>query len=161
MEHHSNIVPWQLVCRSRPAPRSRRCRSPMRASWTSTAFERLLNDRTRLVAVVHVSNALGTINPGRARWSTLAHARGRAGPGRRGAGCAAPAAWTSRLSTATSSPSPATRSMGRPGSGVLYGREELLERMPPYQGGGDMIATVTLERSTWAPCRPSSRRARR
>ena len=66
MEHHSNIVPWQLVAAQTGAVGPGRSRSPTPASWTSTAFDRLLTDRTRLLAVTHVSNALGTINP--VRW---------------------------------------------------------------------------------------------
>ena len=105
-------------------------------------FERLLAPRTKLVAVAHVSNALGTINPVK-RIGELAHARGSpvlSTARRRRRTCA----WTCALSTAISTPSPATRSTGPRAIGVLYGREALLEAMPPWQGGGDMILSVTL-----------------
>jgi cysteine desulfurase/selenocysteine lyase len=148
MEHHSNIVPWQLVCEQTGAV--------LRAAPITDAgeldvegFERLLGDRTRFVSVVHLSNALGTINPVK-RLIGLAHARGI----------------PVLVDGAQSAPHLGVdvqdldcdffvfsghKLFGPTGVGVLYGRESLLERMPPYQGGGDMIATVTLERSTWAP----------
>ncbi|HEV7366388.1 MAG TPA: cysteine desulfurase [Gemmatimonadales bacterium] len=148
MEHHSNIVPWQLVCEQTGAV--------LRAAPISDAgeleveaFERLLNDRTRFVSVVHLSNALGTINPVK-HLIQLAHARGI----------------PVLVDGAQSAPHlqvdvqeldcdffafSGHKVYGPTGVGVLYGRETLLDRMPPYQGGGDMIATVTLQRSTWAP----------
>ncbi len=147
MEHHSNIVPWQLVCEQTGAT--------LRAAPISDegeldvdAFERLLGDRTRLVAVVHVSNALGTINPIK-RLVALAHARGI--PVLVDGAQAAPHLQVDVQDLdcdffAFSG----HKIFGPTGVGVLYGREALLERMPPYQGGGDMIATVTLQRSTWA-----------
>ena len=148
MEHHSNIVPWQLVCEQTGAV--------LRAAPITDAgeldlegFERMLGDRTRFVSVVHLSNALGTINPVK-RIIALAHARGI----------------PVLVDGAQSAPHlqvdvrdldcdffvfSGHKLYGPTGVGVLYGRESLLERMPPYQGGGDMIASVTLERSTWAP----------
>ncbi|MBA3760072.1 MAG: cysteine desulfurase [Gemmatimonadales bacterium] len=148
MEHHSNIVPWQLICEQTGAT--------LRAAPINDAgeldldgFERLLGDRTRLVAVVHLSNALGTINPIK-RLVALARARGipvlvdgaQAAPHLRvdvqDLDCDFFAFSGHKV-------------FGPTGVGVLYGRESLLEKMPPYQGGGDMIATVTLQRSTWAP----------
>jgi cysteine desulfurase/selenocysteine lyase len=147
MEHHSNIVPWQLVCEQTGA---RLKAAPINdaGELDFDAFERLLSDRTRLVSVVHVSNALGTVNPVK-RIIALAHARGI----------------PVLLDGAQSAPHMQVdvqdldcdffvfsghKVFGPTGVGVLFGRESLLERMPPYQGGGDMIATVTLERSTWA-----------
>jgi len=148
MEHHSNIVPWQLVCEQtgatlRAAPISDQ------GELDVDAFERLLGDRTRLVALVHVSNALGTINPIK-RLVALAHARGI--PVLVDGAQAAPHLQVDVQNLdcdffAFSG----HKIFGPTGVGVLYGREALLERMPPYQGGGDMIATVTLQRSTWAP----------
>jgi cysteine desulfurase/selenocysteine lyase len=148
MEHHSNIVPWQLV--------SEQTGAVLRAAPITEAgeldlegFERLLSPRTRFVAVVHLSNALGTINPIK-RIIELAHARG------------VPVL----VDGAQSAPHlpvdvqqldcdffafSGHKLYGPTGVGVLYGREQLLDRMPPYQGGGDMIATVTIQRSTWAP----------
>jgi cysteine desulfurase/selenocysteine lyase len=111
-------------------------------------FERCLTDRTRLVAVVHLSNALGTINPV-ALIVELAHAR----------------QIPVLIDGAQSAPHlpvdvqhldcdffafSGHKLLGPTGVGVLYGKESLLEQMPPYQGGGDMIESVTLERSTWA-----------
>ena len=147
MEHHSNIVPWQLLCEQtganlKAAPISDE------GELDVEAFEALLSDRTRLVAVVHVSNALGTINPIK-RLVALAHARGipvlvdgaQAAPHLRvdvqDLDCDFFAFSGHKV-------------FGPTGVGVLYGREALLDDMPPYQGGGDMIATVTLQRSTWA-----------
>ena len=148
MEHHSNIVPWQLICEQTGAT--------LRAAPISDegeldvdAFERLLGDRTRLVAVVHLSNALGTINPIK-RLVALAHARGI--PVLVDGAQAAPhlPVDVQDLDCDFFAFS-GHKIFGPTGVGVLYGREALLERMPPYQGGGDMIATVTLQRSTWAP----------
>jgi cysteine desulfurase/selenocysteine lyase len=148
MEHHSNIVPWQLLCEQTGAV--------LRAAPITDAgeldletLEGMLTDRTRLVAVVHVSNALGTVNPIR-QLVALAHRRGI----------------PVLVDGAQSVPHlrvdlqdldcdffafSGHKVFGPTGVGVLYGKEALLERMPPYQGGGDMISTVTLERSTWAP----------
>ena len=148
MEHHSNIVPWQLACEQTGAT--------LRAAPISDegeldleAFERLLGDRTRLVAVVHVSNALGTINPIK-QLVALAHARGI--PVLVDGAQAAPHL---RVDVKDLDCDffvfSGHKVFGPTGVGVLYGREALLDRMPPYQGGGDMIATVTLQRSTWAP----------
>jgi len=148
MEHHSNIVPWQLVCEQTGAVLKA---APINddGELDVTAFEQLLSDRTRLVAVVHLSNALGTINPIK-RLVALAHARGI----------------PVLVDGAQAAPHLAVdvqdldcdffvfsghKVLGPTGVGVLYGKEALLERMPPYQGGGDMIETVTLQRSTWAP----------
>ncbi|HJR17105.1 MAG TPA: cysteine desulfurase [Gemmatimonadales bacterium] len=148
MEHHSNIVPWQLLCEETGAV--------LRAAPISDdgeldieAYERLLGDRTRLVAVVHVSNALGTINPIK-KLVALAHARGI--PVLVDGAQAAP-----HLSVDVQDLGcdffvfSGHKLLGPTGVGVLYGRADLLEKMPPYKGGGDMIATVTLQRSTWAP----------
>ncbi|HEY5940669.1 MAG TPA: cysteine desulfurase [Gemmatimonadales bacterium] len=148
MEHHSNIVPWQILCEQTGAT-LRAAPINDEGELDVEAFERLLGDRTRLVAVVYVSNALGTINPIK-RLVALAHARGipvlvdgaQAAPHLRvdvqDLDCDFFAFSGHKI-------------FGPTGVGVLYGRESLLERMPPYQGGGDMIATVTLQRSTWAP----------
>jgi cysteine desulfurase / selenocysteine lyase len=148
MEHHSNIVPWQLVCEQTGAV-LRAAPITDAGELDVEAFEQLLSNRTRFVSVVHLSNALGTINPVK-RLIELAHARG------------VPVL----LDGAQSAPHlrvdvqeldcdffafSGHKLFGPTGVGVLYGKESFLERMPPYQGGGDMIATVTLERSTWAP----------
>jgi cysteine desulfurase/selenocysteine lyase len=148
MEHHSNIVPWQLLCEQTGAV--------LRAAPISDAgeldleaFQQLLGDRTRLVAVVHLSNALGTINPIR-KLVALAHARGI--PVLVDGAQSAPHLRVDvRELDCDFFAFSGHKIFGPTGVGVLYGKEALLERMPPYQGGGDMIATVTLERSTWAP----------
>jgi cysteine desulfurase/selenocysteine lyase len=148
MEHHSNIVPWQLLA-AQTGVVLRAVPFDDTGELDLDAFDRLLTDRTKLVSVVHLSNALGTINPIR-RICEAAHARGipvlvdgaqsapHLGVDVRELGCDFFVFSGHKL-------------FGPTGIGVLYGREALLERMPPWQGGGDMIATVTLEQSTWAP----------
>jgi len=148
MEHHSNIVPWQLLA-AQTGVVLRAVPFDDTGELDLDAFDRLLTDRTKLVSVVHLSNALGTINPIR-RICEAAHARGipvlvdgaqsapHVGVDVRELGCDFFVFSGHKL-------------FGPTGIGVLYGREALLERMPPWQGGGDMIATVTLEQSTWAP----------
>ncbi|HEU4680231.1 MAG TPA: cysteine desulfurase [Gemmatimonadales bacterium] len=147
MEHHSNIVPWQLLCEQSGAT--------LRAAPITDAgeldldtFERMLGDRTRLVAVVHVSNALGTVNPIR-QLVALAHAR-RIPVLVDGAQSAPHLRVDVQDLDCDFFAFSGHKAFGPTGVGVLYGKEALLERMPPYQGGGDMISTVTLERSTWA-----------
>jgi cysteine desulfurase/selenocysteine lyase len=146
MEHHSNIVPWQLVCAERGA-RLRVAPIDDRGELLLDDFERLLSERTRLVAIAHMSNALGTVNPV-AEIVRLAHARGIAVlvDGSQAAyhmpvdvqalGVDFYAATGHKL-------------YGPTGIGVLYGREARLQQMPPFLGGGDMIASVTFEKSTW------------
>jgi cysteine desulfurase / selenocysteine lyase len=148
MEHHSNIVPWQLLCEQTGAVLKA---APIndRGELEMDALEELLTDRTKLVALVHLSNALGTINPVKAVIA-LAHERGI--PVLVDGAQAAP-----HLPVDVQELDcdfyvfSGHKLFGPTGIGVLYGREALLERMPPYQGGGDMIATVSLQRSTWAP----------
>ena len=148
MEHHSNIVPWQLACEQTGA-RLRVVPITDEGELELDALDRLLTDRTRLVAVVHLSNALGTINPVK-KVTAIAHARG------------IPVLVDGAQSVAHLEIDvqdldcdffvfSGHKVLGPTGVGVLYGKERLLEHMPPYQGGGDMIATVTLQRSTWAP----------
>jgi cysteine desulfurase/selenocysteine lyase len=148
MEHHSNIVPWQIICEQSGA-RLRAAPLTANGELDLAAFQEMLTDRTRLVAAVHLSNALGTINPVK-RMIAWAHERDI----------------PVLLDGAQSAPHlpvdvqdlgcdffvfSGHKLLGPTGIGVLYGRESLLERMPPYQGGGGMIETVTVERSTWAP----------
>jgi cysteine desulfurase/selenocysteine lyase len=148
MEHHSNIVPWQLVAeqvgavvRAAPVTDS--------GELDLDAFARLLTDRTRLVAVAHVSNALGTINPVR-RIADLAHAVG-AILVVDGAQAAPHLPLDVQALGADFFACSSHKMLGPTGVGALYGREELLDAMPPWQGGGDMIDTVSLAGSTWAP----------
>jgi cysteine desulfurase/selenocysteine lyase len=147
MEHHSNLIPWQLIAEQTGAVLKA---APItdRGELDLEAWRGLLSERTRLVAVAHVSNALGSVNPVR-ELADAAHARGalvlvdgaQSVPHLRvdvaALGCDFFACSGHKL-------------YGPTGVGVLFGRAELLERMPPWQGGGGMIASVTLERSTWA-----------
>jgi cysteine desulfurase/selenocysteine lyase len=146
MEHHSNIVPWQLVCEERGA-RLRVVPIDDRGELLLEEFERLLSERTRIVAIAHMSNALGTVNPV-AEVVQLAHARG------------IPvlvdgsqAAYHMRVDVRELDvdfyAATGHKLYGPTGIGILYGREALLEAMPPFLGGGDMIRSVTFERSTW------------
>ncbi len=148
MEHHSNIVPWQLLCEERGAT-LRVIPMNKRGELELDALDGLLGERTRLVSVVHISNALGTVNPIR-EIVERAHARGvpvlvdgaQAVPhvpvDVAALGCDFYAFSGHKL-------------YGPTGIGALWGRLELLEEMPPYQGGGEMIATVRFEGSTYAP----------
>ena len=146
MEHHSNIVPWQLVCAERGA-RLRVVPITDAGELRLDAYAELLGPRTKLVAIAHVSNALGTINPIR-QAIDLAHRREIAvlvdgaqavphlGVDVQSLGCDFYAFSGHKL-------------YGPTGIGVLFGKTELLEAMPPYQGGGDMISAVTFEHTTY------------
>jgi cysteine desulfurase/selenocysteine lyase len=146
LEHHSNIVPWQLLCEEKGA--SLRV-APIDDTGTVdlAAFERLLSPRTRVVSVAHVSNALGTVNPVR-RMTEMAHAAG-AVVVVDGAQAVPHLAVDVQAIGCDFYAFSGHKVYGPSGIGALYGRAELLEAMPPWQGGGDMIASVTFERSTW------------
>ena len=148
MEHHSNIVPWQLVAEATGAV-VKAVPITDAGELDLDAFDRLLSPRTRLVAVVHLSNALGTINPVR-ELVARAHAQG-AVVLVDGAQSASHLEVDVQALDCDFFACSGHKIYGPTGVGVLYGRESLLERMPPWQGGGDMIASVTLERSTYAP----------
>jgi cysteine desulfurase / selenocysteine lyase len=147
MEHHSNLVPWQLVCEQTGA-RLRAVPITARGELDLEAAERLLGDRTKLLAIGHVSNALGTVNPVRAL-AARAHGRGALvlvdG---------AQSAAHLRIDVADLGCDffafSGHKVYGPTGVGVLYGRADVLAAMPPWQGGGDMIEQVALEGSTWA-----------
>jgi cysteine desulfurase/selenocysteine lyase len=148
MEHHSNIVPWQLVAEQtgaivRPAPITDSGEIDLER------FASLVTDRTKIVAIAHVSNALGTINPVR-RIADLAHAAG-AILVVDGAQAAPHLPVDVEALGADFYACSSHKMLGPTGIGVLYGREALLDAMPPYQGGGDMIHTVSFSGSTWAP----------
>jgi len=146
MEHHSNIVPWQLACEAAGAV-LRVAPIDDRGELILEAFERLLTPRTRLVSITHMSNALGTVTPA-AEIVRLAHARGI--PVLLDA---SQAAYHMRLDVQALDcdflVATGHKLYGPTGIGVLYGKAEHLEAMPPFMGGGDMIASVTFERSTW------------
>jgi len=146
LEHHSNIVPWQLLCEEKGA-RLRVAPIDGRGVVDLDAFERLLGPRTRIVSVAHVSNALGTINPVR-RMGELAHAAG-AVVMIDGAQAAPHFPVDVRALACDFYAFSGHKVYGPSGVGALYGRAQLLESLPPWQGGGDMIASVSFERSTW------------
>ncbi|MCZ7559393.1 MAG: cysteine desulfurase [Burkholderiaceae bacterium] len=147
MEHHSNIVPWQLICEQTGAVLKV---VPLtdRGELQFDAFEALLGPRTRLVSVVHVSNALGTVNPV-ARIVERAHAVG-AKVLVDGAQAVAHQAVDVQAIGCDFYAFSGHKLYGPTGIGALYARREILAAMPPWQGGGDMIRTVSFERSTWA-----------
>jgi cysteine desulfurase/selenocysteine lyase len=147
MEHHSNIVPWQLLCEKTGA--SLRV-IPMNENGEliQEAYLKLLNSHTKLVAVTHISNALGTINPIQ-EMVAQAHQVG--------------AAFLVDGAQAVPHLQPDVQALdcdfyafsghkmcGPTGTGILYGKEEWLHKLPPYQGGGEMIKTVTFEKTTYA-----------
>jgi cysteine desulfurase/selenocysteine lyase len=148
MEHHSNLVPWQLMAERRGA-RIRAIPVTARGELDLEALGTLLGPRTRLVAVTQLSNVLGTVNPIETIVA-LAHAHGV--PVLVDGAQSAPRMVVDVQSLGCDFFVCSGHKMyGPTGVGLLYGRTEWLERMPPYQGGGDMIDTVGIERSTFAP----------
>ena len=146
MEHHSNIVPWQMLCEQVGA-RLRVVPMNDRGELDLDMYESLLSDRTRIVSVVHVSNALGTVNPIR-RIVQRAHARGI--PVLiDGAQAVAHMKVDVRALGCDFYAFSGHKVFGPTGIGALYGKAELLEPLPPYQGGGDMISSVTFERTLY------------
>jgi cysteine desulfurase/selenocysteine lyase len=146
MEHHSNIVPWQILCEEKGAF-LRVAPINDRGELMLDEFERLLSRRTKLVAIAHVSNALGTINPIR-RVIELAHRNGV--PVLIDAAQSAPHMPVNvRELDCDFLVFSGHKMYGPTGVGVLYGKAALLEGMPPYQGGGDMISSVTFEKTTY------------
>ncbi|HKJ82539.1 MAG TPA: cysteine desulfurase [Mariprofundaceae bacterium] len=144
MEHHSNIVPWQLLC-EQTGTVLKVVPIDDEGKMDFAEFERLLSSRTRLVAMAHMSNALGTINPVKTVVE-MAHAQG------------VPVLLDGAQATAHLQVDvqeldvdfyaiSAHKMLGPTGIGVLYAKEALLEAMPPYQGGGDMISMVTFEKT--------------
>ncbi len=146
MEHHSNIVPWQMLC-ERVGATLDAVPIDDRGDLVMAELERLLTPRTKIVAVTHQSNALGTINPV-ADIVKLARQAGAVTlvDGSQ-AVCHLPV--DVQAIGADFYVFTAHKLYGPTGMGVLYGRETVLEAMPPFMGGGDMIRTVTLEKSTW------------
>jgi len=146
MEHHSNIVPWQLLCRQTGA-RLRVAPIHDSGELDMEAFIGLVGPRTRVVAAAHVSNALGTVNPAR-EIIDAAHGVGAVAV-LDGAQAAPHGAIDVRALGCDFYVFSSHKCYGPTGMGVLYGRAELLEEAEPYQGGGDMIRTVSFEESTW------------
>jgi cysteine desulfurase/selenocysteine lyase len=146
MEHHSNIVPWQMLCEEKGA-RLRVVPINDRGELILEEYEKLLGPKTRLVAIGHVSNALGTINPVR-RIVELAHQQGI--PVLVDGAQAAPRLKVDvRELDADFYAFSGHKIYGPTGIGVLYGKARLLDAMPPYQGGGDMISSVTFEKTLY------------
>jgi cysteine desulfurase/selenocysteine lyase len=146
MEHHSNIVPWQIVCQATGA-RLRVAPINDRGELILEEFEKLLTPRTKMVAVVHVSNALGTVNPVK-EIVALAHRRGIPVLVD-GAQAVAHMAVDVQDIGCDFYAFSGHKIFGPTGIGALFGREALLEEMPPYQGGGDMIRSVTFEKTVY------------
>ena len=146
LEHHSNIVPWQMLCEEKEAT-LRVIPMNDRGELILEEYEKLLGPRTRLVAVGHVSNALGTINPVR----TIIDMAHRVGALALidGAQAAPHMKIDVGLLDADFYTFSGHKVFGPTGIGVLYGKAKLLDAMPPYQGGGDMIRTVTFEKTTY------------
>lgn len=146
MEHHSNIVPWQMLCEEKEAVLKV---IPVndRGEIIYQEFEKLLSEKTKILSVVHVSNALGTINPVREmiqaakKWGAKVFLDG--------------AQSTSHLTIDVQELDcdflafSAHKLYGPTGLGILYGKREVLESMPPYQGGGEMIKEVSFEKTTY------------
>ena len=146
LEHHANIVPWQMVA---AATGARLVAAPInrRGELDLEAFASLLNERTRIVATAHVSNALGTVLPVR-DIVALAHAR-QVPVLFDGAQAVPHSVVNVRALDCDFYAFSAHKMYGPTGIGVLYGRESLLEAMPPWQGGGDMILTVSFTGTTY------------
>ena len=147
-EHHSDIVPWQMMCERKGAV-IKVLPVTDRGLVDTEALKSLITDRTKLVCVAHISNVLGVINPVKEIVNIChsknclvsidgAQAVAHALADVRGIGCDFYSFSGHKMYAA-------------PFTGVLYGRKELLEQMPPYMGGGEMIQTVSFEKSTWAP----------
>lgn len=146
MEHHSNIVPWQMLCerknlKLRVAPINKK------GELIMEEFDKLLNERTKLVSIIHISNTLGTINPVKEIVQKV-HAVG--------AKILVDGAQSIQHMPIDVKDLDCDffvfsghKVFGPTGIGVLYGKEDLLDKMPPYQGGGDMISKVTFERTTY------------
>jgi cysteine desulfurase/selenocysteine lyase len=147
LEHHSNIVPWQMLC-ERTGATLKVIPMNEKGELILSEFDELLSDKTKIVAVNHISNALGTINP-IAYMIEKAHQVG--------------AAILIDGAQATPHLKPDVQALdcdfyvfsghkicGPTGVGILYGKEDWLRKLPPYQGGGEMIATVSFEKTTYA-----------
>ena len=146
MEHHSNIVPWQILCEEKGA-RLRVAPIDDRGALLVDDFEKLLNARTKIVALPHVSNALGTVNPV-AQLIEMAH-RWNAPVLVDGAQAAPHVSIDVQALGCDFYAFSGHKVYAPTGIGALYGKAALLDAMPPYQGGGDMISSVTFEKTTY------------
>jgi cysteine desulfurase/selenocysteine lyase len=145
-EHHSNIVPWQILCNEKGA-KLRVAPINDQGELIVEEFEQLLNERTRIVSIGHVSNALGSINPVR-RLIEMAHRRGI--PVMLDGAQAVPHMRVDVQAIDCDFYTLSGHKMyGPTGIGVLYGKTAFLDKMSPYQGGGDMISSVTFEKTTY------------
>jgi cysteine desulfurase/selenocysteine lyase len=146
MEHHSNIVPWQMLCEEKGA-KLRVVPIDDSGEMRFEEYEKMLGERTKLVAMVHVSNALGTINPVK---EIIARAHAKGIPVLLDGAQAAPHTVVDVQDLDVDFYVLSGHKIyGPTGIGVLYGKCALLEKMPPYQGGGDMIASVTFEKTVY------------
>ncbi len=147
LEHHSNIVPWQMLCEKTGAE-LKVIPMTLKGTLDMQAYESLLSPKTKLVFVNHVSNALGTVNPIE-EIITKAHAYGAKVliDGAQACPHIKPDVQALDVDFYVTS---AHKLCGPTGVGMLYGKSELLKALPPYQGGGEMIATVTFEKTTYA-----------
>jgi len=146
MEHHSNIVPWQMLCQEKGAT-LRVAPINDQGEVLIEEYEKLLGPKTKLVAIGHVSNALGTLNPVK-RMIAMAHAKGI--PVLVDGAQAVPHIPVDVQDLDCDFYAFSAHKMyGPTGIGVLYGKQALLEAMPPWQGGGDMISSVTWEKTTY------------
>ena len=147
MEHHSNIVPWQMLC-ERTGAVLKVIPMDQDGSLVMETYKELLSGKTKLVFVNHISNALGTINPVKEIVS-LAHEVGAAVLIDGAQACAHQVVDIQELD-ADFYVSSAHKMCGPTGIGFLYGKESWLNKLPPYQGGGEMISEVTFEKTTYA-----------
>ena len=146
LEHHSNIVPWQMLCEEKGA-KLRVIPMNDRGELLLDEYEKLLNPRTRIAAFAHVSNALGTVNPVK-QMIEMAHRAGALAL-IDGAQAAPHMKVDVQALDADFYAFSGHKLCGPTGIGFLYGKSKLLDAMPPYQGGGDMIRTVTFEKTTY------------
>ena len=148
MEHHSNIVPWQICCQNTGA-KLKIIPIDINGNLDLKIFKKLLNSKTKLVAITHISNSLGTINPIE-NIIKLSHEK-NAKVLIDGAQSAAHVKIDVQSLDADFYCFSAHKLFGPTGVGVLYGKEKLLNLLPPYQGGGEMIKDVSFEKTTYAP----------